>query len=94
MKELNQSFWMAKHPQLSLLRQACLKAPYWALYLFLLYINDSATMQLHSGTCITMYADDLLLYREISCHEDYLKLQQDVNTIADWVDVNKLTLEM
>ena len=60
--------------------------------LFLIYINDSASEQLNSGTQITMYADDLLLYREINCPEDYLKLQQDVNRIANWVDVNKLTL--
>ena len=33
----------------------------------------------------------VLLYREINCPEDYLK-QWDVNRIANWVDVNKLTL--
>ena len=60
--------------------------------LFLIYINDSASEKLNSGTQITMYADDLLLYREINCPEDYLKLQQDVNRIANWVDVNKLKL--
>ena len=59
--------------------------------LFLIYINDSASEQSNSGTQITMYADDLLLYREINCPEDYLKLQQDVNRIDNWVDVNKLT---
>ena len=60
--------------------------------LFLIYINDSASEKLNSGTQITMYADDLLLYREINCPEDCLKLQQDVNRIANWVDVNKLKL--
>ena len=39
-----------------------------------------------------MYADDLLLHSEISCSEDYHKLRQDVNKIANWVDANKLTL--
>ena len=31
-------------------------------------------------------------YREVSSSEDYHKLQDDVNTIANWVDKNKLTL--
>ena len=60
--------------------------------LFLIYINDSATEQLFAETHITMYADDLLLHREIKCIEDYSKLQQDVNKLASWVDDNKLTL--
>ena len=60
--------------------------------LFLIYINDSTSEQLNPGSCITMYADDLLLHREINHAEDYLKLQQDVDKIANWVDVNKLTL--
>ena len=57
--------------------------------LFLIYINDSATEQLLAETHITMYADDLLLHREIKCIEDYSKLQQDVNKLANWVDDNK-----
>ena len=60
--------------------------------LFLIYINDSASEQLNLGTYITMYADDLLLHREINCSDDYLKLQQYVNTISNWVDTNRLTL--
>ena len=56
------------------------------------YSNDSATEQLFPETRITMYADDLLLHREIKCIEDYSKLQQDVNKLASWVDDNKLTL--
>ena len=61
-------------------------------FLFLIYINNSASEHLNPGTYITMYADDLLLHREINCPEDYFKLQQDVNKIAIWVDVNQLTL--
>ena len=60
--------------------------------LFLIYFNDSASEQLNLGTNITMYADDLLLHREINCPEDHLKLQQDVNKIANWINENKLTL--
>ena len=62
------------------------------LFLIMIYINDSASEHLNPGTYISMYADDLLLHREINCPEDYFKLQQDVNKIANWVDVNQLTL--
>ena len=60
--------------------------------LFLFYINDSASEQLNLGSKISIYADDLLLYREVSNSEDYHKLQDDVNTISNWVDKNRLTL--
>ena len=60
--------------------------------LFLIYINDATEQQLNSGSFITLYADDLLLFREISCSDDYVKMQSDVNTLSTWVDKNNLTL--
>ena len=32
-----------------------------------------------------MYADDMVLYRPIHSHKDYLLQQRDINTIADWI---------
>ena len=49
--------------------------------LFLMYINDVADVQLNNGSFINLYADDMLLNREIGCPEDYNMLQSDVNTI-------------
>ena len=40
---------------------------------------------------MSLYADDLLLYREISCTNDYLMIQDDINTLSIWVDGNILT---
>lgn len=60
--------------------------------LFLIYINDSAGEMLSTGSSITMYADDLLLHRVISSSDDYELLQNDINTLAKWVDRNHLTL--
>ena len=59
--------------------------------LFLAYINDVANEQLSCGSRISLYADDLLLYREISCRNDYLMMQNDINTLSTWVDGNVLT---
>ena len=60
--------------------------------LFLIYINDSVREKLNTGSFVTMYADDLLLYRVINSAEDYKLLQDDINTLAKWVDNNHLTL--
>ena len=59
--------------------------------LFLMYINDVADVQLNNGSFVNLYADDMLLYREIGCPEDYNMLQSDVKTIFTWVDRNNLT---
>ena len=56
-----------------------------------MYINDVADVQLNNGSFINLYADDMLLYRDIGCPEDYNMLQSDVNTIFTWVDRNNLT---
>ena len=34
----------------------------------------------------------LLLYREISCPDNYAKIQSDVNNLSTWVNINNLTL--
>lgn len=60
--------------------------------LFLIYINDSMQEHLSDGREITLHADDILLYRVITCISDYVTLQNNINTICSWVDVNELTL--
>ena len=64
--------------------QGCFGSPSFS------FILMPPCVQLNPSTYITMYADDLLLHREINCPEDYPKLHQDVNEIANWVDVNHL----
>ena len=39
---------------------------------------------------LTLYADDMLLYRSISSSADYALLQDDINRISTWVDANCL----
>ena len=57
--------------------------------LFLIYI-DVTRVPLSDGTQLVLYADDMLLYREIVCPEDYITLQND-NTVNNWVKCNYLT---
>ena len=60
--------------------------------LFLIYINDLSLSPISNGSFLSMYCDDLLLHRIITCTEDYEIFQEDIHTIFNWVDKNSLTL--
>ena len=60
--------------------------------LFLIYINDLASVQLTQGTQIVLYADDILLHKEIASQCDYCSLQCDITSVSQWVESNYLTL--
>ena len=60
--------------------------------LFLVYIDDITAMHLSSGSILNLYADDMLLYKAISTQSDYQSLQDDVDRVQEWVNVNYLTL--
>ena len=43
---------------------------------------------------MTLYADDMLLYRQIESPQDYQKLQDDIHSISEWVSANHLHLNV
>ena len=61
-------------------------------FLFTLYINDLADLQLSEGSKLVAYADDLLLYKPVESNADYNRVQEDVTTIDHWMSHNFLTL--
>ena len=56
--------------------------------LFLMHIDGITTVTLSPNSHLTLYADDMLLYRSIASHIDYAQLQEDINAISEWVDGN------
>jgi hypothetical protein len=62
--------------------------------LFLIYIDDVARLPLSEGTSLVLYADDMLLYRAINSPEDFTILQEDINTVNNWVTRNYLKLNV
>ena len=52
--------------------------------LFLIYINGITDISLSDGSKL-LYADDLLLYRAIRTVHDYAQLQQDINSLDNWI---------
>ena len=58
--------------------------------LFNFYINDiSLPVPLTAGT-MSLYADDVMLYRLIRSQIDFLALQVDVDSLCIWTDENHL----
>ena len=58
-------------------------------FLFNIFIND-IVKDIKSSALL--YADDLKLYRRITCHQDCLELQSDLNKIFNWCKSNCLSL--
>ena len=59
--------------------------------LFLIFINE-VTYQISPGSTMSLFADDIALYRPVSCIEDYTILQSDVIAIEKWVANSLLSL--
>ena len=62
-----------------------------ATILFLIYIDDISRVSISSGS-LTVYADDLVLYRTVCSSSDFRLLQQDIDNISSWTSVNHLML--
>jgi len=68
------------------------KGWFWALYFFLVYINDVLQLDLSLGARLVLYADDMLLYKPVRDAEDLINLQSDIDKISHWTRENFLTL--
>ena len=60
--------------------------------LFITYINHVSMLALSEGSKLTMYADDILLYKPIKVSEDYSGLQSDIDAIYECTKASYLTL--
>ena len=58
-------------------------------FLFIFYIDDITMVPLSDGT-MSIYADDLVLYRPIHSATDYHLLQIDIDNVCVWSDDNHL----
>ena len=59
--------------------------------LFLIYIDDVTDSALSPDSKISLYADDMLLFKTITSTGDYVELQKDVDTLNNWVTTNHLS---
>ena len=62
--------------------------------LFLIYVNDINQCSLSRNSFLSLYADDMLLYKILNHSTwctDLAALQQDIISLSDWVNVNSLS---
>ena len=60
--------------------------------LFLVYIDDVSVSPLSGGSSLSLYADDMLLFKVLAECDALQNLQLDVDEIANWTSDNHLTL--
>ena len=60
--------------------------------LFIIFINEIAH-QISLGSSISLFADDVALYRPILSDMDFSVLQRDVNAIVSWINISLLSLQ-
>ncbi len=75
-------------PVISVVPQGSIIGP----LLFLIYIDKAANCV--STSNIAMYADDIALYRPISCVSDYTHLQEEIISLCIWISHNHLKLNV
>jgi len=59
--------------------------------LFLIYIDGLSGIQLPGGT-IVLFANNLLLYRVVTCLEDLGQVQDDIDELCKWVTLMSYVL--
>ena len=60
--------------------------------LFIIYIDSITTVPLSAGS-LSLYADDMLLYRPITSMTDFDLLQKDINNLSAWSANNYLNFD-
>ena len=60
--------------------------------LFLIYIDTILSLELSGSSNISLYADDVLLYKPIVDSSSFHELQVDINNISMWTSINLMSL--
>ena len=53
-----------------------------------IYIDDTSTLAFSESSKLSLYVDDMLLYKTISSTAGYAELQQDIDMIYSWMTFN------
>ena len=58
------------------------------------YVNDITNLHRSDQSRLSLYADDMLLYKPITSNTSYAEIQQDVNSIFQWSKDNMLSFNI
>ena len=56
----------------------------------LLYIYGITDLKLTTGCKLVLYADDIIVYKPIKKHEDYIDIQNDLDTLQAWSNSSRM----
>ena len=70
-----------------------IRGPLLGPLLFLMYINSVTEVCLSLATKLTLYADDMLVYKPVHSESCYPHLQRDINNIFQWSQDNLMTFK-
>ena len=70
-----------------LFHRAYLRAPYWALSFFVIFISDMPEVVMPRN-CMSLYADDCKTSSIINCPVDYSVFQSDLDNLYAWSQQN------
>ena len=62
--------------------------------LFLIYIDGISILKFSDGSTLSLYADDMLLYKVTSSNADYIHLQHDIDRIQNWSSDNLMSFNV
>ena len=62
--------------------------------LFLIYVDTISSVPLTEGSKVSLYADDMMLYKRIPSSSDVTNLQKDVNSIFYWSCNNSMVFNV
>ena len=62
--------------------------------LFLIYIDGISLLKFSDDSKLSLYADDMFLYKVISSNADYIHLQHDIDKIQNWSSDNLMSFNV
>lgn len=62
--------------------------------LFNIYVNGIFDLNLANDAILSLFADDIILYKPITSHQDFSLLQDDINAIFQWSVQQHLTFNI
>ena len=60
----------------------------------LIYIDGISLLKFSDDSKLSLYADDMLLYKVISSNADYIHLQHDIDRIQNWSSDNLMSFNV
>ena len=83
-----------EHSKSTLFRSGVPQGSVLGPLVFLLYINDITKLHFSDQSRLTLYADNMLLYKSITRNTSQVEIQQDINRLFQWSQENMLSFNI